>query len=366
MSGVFTVYHIMFDIATVSLYNIKDIVCLLPGLTDAGGVCSGEKVFIMIYRLEKKFGKYAIPNLMRYVTAVYILGFLVNILAPGFYSEWLMLDIDKLMKGQVWRLLTFLIQPVEYDTSSGEGLGILFMAISLYLYYFIGSTLEKLWGSFRFNVFYFSGILCNILVVVLIYLVTYIKIDIGISYPIPLDYLNMSMFLAFAVEFSEVKLLLFFIVPIKVKYIGIAMVGIYVYDILAIANVDLKTGLFMAVALCAALLNFIVFFLNTKKYRGKGTMKNLKRRFEYQTGVKKGNTEAEVVSNNQAGKRVITRHRCVVCGRTELDDPDLEFRFCSKCEGNYEYCMDHLYTHVHVVREKVQNDPADTDAEKTE
>lgn len=326
----------------------------------------GEIVFIMIYRLEKKFGKYAIPNLMRYVTVVYILGFLVSILAPSFYSEWLMLDIDKLMKGQVWRLLTFLIQPVEYDNSAGAGFGILFMAISLYLYYFIGSTLEKLWGSFRFNVFYFSGILCNILVVVLIYLVTYFKIGFGISYPIPLDYLNMSMFLAFAVEFSEVKLLLFFIIPIKVKYIGIAMVGIYIYDIILIASADFKTGIFMAIALCAALLNFIVFFLNTRKYRTKGTMKNLKRRFEYQTGVKKGNSEAEIIGNDQAGKRVITRHRCVVCGRTELDDPELEFRFCSKCEGNYEYCMDHLYTHVHVVREKVQSDTSDANADKSE
>lgn len=321
----------------------------------------------MIYRLEKKFGKYAIPNLMRYVTAVYILGFLVACMAPEFYVKWLMLDIDKVLHGQVWRLVTFLIQPVEYDASAGAATGILFMAISLYLYYFIGNTLERLWGSFRFNVFYFSGILCNILLVVLIYIITYFVSGHGISFPVSLDYLNMSMFLAFAVEFSDVRLLLFFIFPIKVKYIGIIMAGIYVYDIILSMQINgLVVGLCQAAALAIAMLNFLVFFISTRNYR-KGKLKNLKRRFEYQTGVRRGEREAEVVGTGSAGKTVITRHRCVVCGRTELDDPNLEFRFCSKCEGDYEYCMDHLYTHVHVVREKIDgNAPKTSDEESGE
>lgn len=308
----------------------------------------------MIYRLEKKFGKYAIKNLMRYVTAAYILGWLISMMSPSFYTDWLMFDVEKVfLKGQVWRLLTFLIQPITYDTESG--IDILFMLISLYLYYFIGTTLERLWGSFRFNLFYFSGILFNIIAVLIIYAGTLVVWGGGYSYPIPLDYINLSMFLAFSVEFSEVSLLLFFIIPVKVKYIGIIYALIHVYSIVTLLLSGQALGVYMAVAFIVAVLNFVLFFINTRKYR-KGAMKHLKRRFEYATEVRKGEREAQVVGTASSGKTVITRHRCVVCGRTELDDPELEFRFCSKCEGNYEYCMDHLYTHVHVVREKKDAD----------
>ncbi|MBO7649912.1 MAG: hypothetical protein J6S79_04125 [Lachnospiraceae bacterium] len=303
----------------------------------------------MIYRLEKKFGKYAIPNLMRYVTAMYIIGWVISLVSPGFYTEWLMLDIDKVLKGQVWRFFTFLIQPVE--ASTGSPFDIVFMLISLYLYYFIGTMLERLWGSFRFNLFYFSGILFNILAVVIIYVGCLLYYGSGYSYGISLDYINLSMFLAFAVEFGEISLLLFFILPIKVKYIGIIYAAITVIQIAELLLSGSVIGVYMAVAFAVAMLNFIIFFINSRTYRKPIMRMRMKQRFAYAAAVKKGEKEAQVVSTGQSGKTVITRHRCVVCGRTELDDPELEFRFCSKCEGNYEYCMDHLYTHVHVVRE---------------
>ena len=118
----------------------------------------------MIYRLEKKFGKYAIKNLMRYVTVMYIVGWVISFVSPDFYKDWLMLDIDKVLKGQVWRFFTFLIQPVEKGEQ--DGMYIVISIIELYLYYFVGSMLERLWGSFRFNVYFFSGIIFNILAVV--------------------------------------------------------------------------------------------------------------------------------------------------------------------------------------------------------
>ncbi len=309
----------------------------------------------MIYRLEKKFGKYAIKNLMMYITAAYILGWLISMMSPQFYYDWLMLDVEKVfLKGQVWRLFTFIIQPIS---ATNDGMDIVFMLISLYLYFFIGQMLERMWGSFRFNVFYFSGILFNILAVVIIYFGSYFVLGHGYSFPIGLEYINLSMFLAFSVEFAEVSLLLFFLVPVKVKYIGIVYAIIHVIDIVSVLAEDEALGIYKAIALVVAILNFLLFFFGTRKYRA-GRMKHLKRRFEYVSDVQKGEREARVVGTGQGGKTVITRHRCVVCGRTELDDPELEFRFCSKCEGNYEYCMDHLYTHVHVVREQ-KNDAQD-------
>ncbi len=311
----------------------------------------------MIYRLEKKFGKYAVTNLMRYITAMYIIGWIISYVSPAFYAEWLMLDIDKVAKGQVWRFFTFLIQPI--DATTGSPFDILFMLISIYLYYFIGTMLERLWGSFRFNLFYFSGILFNILAVLIIYFGTYLYYGVGTSFPISLDFINLSMFLAFAVEFGEISLLLFFLIPVKVKYIGIVYAVIVILQILGELFSGDPIGVYRAIAFSVAMLNFIIFFINSRTYRKVG-VGNMKRRFNYAASVRKGEKEAQVVGTNSAGKTVITRHRCVVCGRTELDDPELEFRFCSKCEGNYEYCMDHLYTHVHVVREPKDN----TDEEK--
>ena len=89
----------------------------------------------MLEKLQRKLGKYAIPGLMKYVLIVYAVGFIVNMINPSFYYQWLMLDIDKILKGQVWRLFTFLIQPIESN--------ILFMAIMLFVYYSIGMTMER-------------------------------------------------------------------------------------------------------------------------------------------------------------------------------------------------------------------------------
>ncbi|MCQ2421827.1 MAG: rhomboid family intramembrane serine protease [Lachnospiraceae bacterium] len=304
----------------------------------------------MLYRLEKKFGRFAIKNLMVYVTAMYVIGWLISVLSPGFYINWLSLDVNKVLKGEVWRLVTFLIQPVE--ASSGGGMGMLFMLISLYLYYFIGRTLEGLWGSFRFNLFYFSGIFFNIIAVFITYFATLSIYGYGVSIWVTLDYINLSLFLAFAVEFSEVSLLLFFILPVKVKYIGIVYAAFHIFSILELLFSGEALGVYEAIALTVAMLNFIIFFFSTRKLK-KGSVKQAKRRFTYVTEVRRGEREAKQTSVNAEGRSVVSRHRCMVCGRTELDDPELEFRFCSKCEGEFEYCMDHLYTHVHVVREKV-------------
>lgn len=297
----------------------------------------------MISKTERKFGRYAIHNLMLYVIGLYIAGYIIYMISPEFYYNWLMLDIDKLLKGQVWRLVTFLIQPMANEN-------VFFAAISLYLYYMIGSNLERKWGSFRFNVFYISGVICNILAVVIIYLVTYFALGVHYSYPIGLEYLNLSLFLAFSVEYSDVQLLLFFVLPIKVKWLGIVYGVFYAYDIIRLiaqAWGDRTLMLYAigcASALLVAMLNFVIFFFRNRKERKERGA----RRKAYTEGVERGYTYGSVGKNPQTGRAVITRHKCAICGRTELDGDDLEFRFCSKCSGSYEYCMEHLFTHQHV------------------
>ena len=138
-------------------------------------------------------------------------------------------------------------------------------------------------------------------------------------------YVNMSIFLAFAATFPEVQVLLMFIIPIKVKWLGI------LYGVLLAVN--LFRVMYSAVLQWSSLLNFVVFWL-TSRGRIHMSPKQVKRRQEFKREVRRSSG--------------VTKHKCAICGRTEQDSPDLEFRFCSKCEGNYEYCQDHLFTHQHV------------------
>ena len=139
-------------------------------------------------------------------------------------------------------------------------------------------------------------------------------------------YVNMSIFLAFAATYPNMQILLFFFIPIKVKILGIIYGAMLILGFLA-GSIDRK------VVIAASLMNFIVFFI-TGRGKVHMTPRQAKRRQEFKREVKKTTK--------------VTRHKCAVCGRTEETNPELEFRFCSKCDGNYEYCQDHLFTHSHV------------------
>ena len=277
---------------------------------------------------------------MLYVVIVYALGFVISRISPDFYYEYLMLDIDKLLKGQVWRLVTFVIQPMDDN--------LLLMMLLLYVYYSIGMSLEHVWGTFRFNLYYFMGIFFNFLAVVIIYIITRIALGSGVSYPISLSYLNLSMLLAFAATFPNAEFRLMFLIPVKAKYL---MVGYFIllgYSIIqAFAVGGLWFGIFISVSILVSMANFFIYFMMIKSYL---SPRNIKRKVDftmkYRTGARAAKPNSTV--DPATGHKIITRHKCAVCGRTELDGDNLEFRFCTKCNGNYEYCQDHLFTHEHI------------------
>jgi uncharacterized paraquat-inducible protein A len=144
----------------------------------------------------------------------------------------------------------------------------------------------------------------------------------------------MSIFLAFAATFPNVQVLLMFIIPIKVKWLGVVYAVFLLYEFV-------NTWMISKVSIIASLLNFIVFFLLTRRGLGmRISPKQVKRRHDFQREVKK------------AKPMSVARHKCAICGITEEADEDETFRFCSKCEGNYEYCSKHIYTHVHVKKDE--------------
>lgn len=296
-------------------------------------------------RLERRFGRFAIPNLIRYIIALYILGTVINIVNPSFYYQWLMLDIGRVLDGQIWRLITFIIYPMDSNP--------IFLFFELYLYYMIGTSLENAWGSFRFNLYYVSGILFTIAAAFLFYFGTWLIIGTPVSgYGFGMEYINRSMFFAFAALYPNIQFLLFFIIPVKVKYLGYLYGGLLIIQvILGFIQNGMLWGSLQMLVILASFANFLWFFLSTRNYR-RISPGEFRRRAAYKKQIRNAKHTGNVVQFN--GRKREARHRCAVCGRTEFDDENLEFRFCSKCDGNYEYCMDHLYTHEHVHKKENQ------------
>lgn len=304
-------------------------------------------------KMERKYGKYAIRNLPLYTTIIYAAGFLISMLWPG-VSGVLSLNVHAIFQGQIWRLFTWILIP--------EDSNIFFALITMYFYFSVGRTLERTWGSFLYNVYYFSGLIWTIVGAFLlfgyleifgqeylqmyeVYAATYGELPAlyggswayyMISSMFGIYYIHMSIFLAFAMTYPDMQVYLFFILPIKVKVLGIIYVIILGYSVLMGFLSGVNTGVIQLVVIGMSLLNTILFFLIFKTRLGKRSPKQMKRQHDYKVKVK-------AASN-------VTRHKCAICGRTEQHDPNLAFRYCSKCEGNYEYCSDHLFTHEHVKR----------------
>ena len=279
-------------------------------------------------KLEKKCSRFAIKHLMNYIIVIYIIGLFISWMYPEVYTKYLALDAAMILRGEVWRIFSFLlISPTNSP---------FFAIFSLYLYYILGRTLENVWGPFRFNIYYFSGVLFTVLAAIIIYKVT------GVSYTgISTYYINMSLFLAFATVIPDMQLLFMFLIPIKMKYLAYLDVAFLLYEIV-IGNGATR------ISIVVSLMNFILYFFVFMRDKNI-TAKNVFRRMEYQRKAESGRYAAPESGPAPVHHTVITRHRCAVCGKTELTDPDMEFRFCSKCRGDYEYCSDHIKDHMHVV-----------------
>ncbi|MCR5830349.1 MAG: rhomboid family intramembrane serine protease [Lachnospiraceae bacterium] len=309
----------------------------------------------MVEKLIKKWEKHAIPGFMRYIVILYAAGFLLGMINPVFYYEWLMLDFDKVFEGQVWRLVTFIIQPINQSN-------IFIEAIMLFVYYSIGTSIERIRGTARFNLFYFNGVIINIICQALFYGVANLLHETRDALPlfdypaVSLSYFNMTLFLALAIMLPDMTFLLMFFIPVKAKY----FVFIYVIEFGIELYYSFRMGWFSGVCtlvmILAAVFNMLLFYrpwgssIPGQRKRRKEFERVFMSGMQYRPTGNSGNAQQSNGSGNVypfPGNN-ITRHKCAVCGRTEKDGDDLEFRFCSKCNGNYEYCQDHINNHTHI------------------
>lgn len=286
-----------------------------------------KKIYEAVDRFCARHPHFGISNLMRYIVignvAVYLLMMLTRN-ADANALNFLTFNLGSLLHGEIWRVITFIFVP-NYG-------GVFWLLIALYFYYWIGSTLEREWGTAKFNLYYFSGVLLTVIGTVLASLIAGVNFTIAGT-----EYVNLSMFLAFALLFPDTQVLLFFIIPIKMKWLAILDGALFAFDIFSALISGNWAGVVLPVV---ALLNFFVFiypevhyFAERKKYQ------HSRQTVHFKQAVKQ--------QQQQRGYH----HKCAVCGKTDTDYPDLQFRYCSKCAGYHCYCQDHIFTHVHFTEE---------------
>lgn len=258
-------------------------------------------------KLERKIGRFAIKGLMYYIVVLNMTVFLLY-----FFDQTrpvldkLYLDPQLIMKGELWRLITFIFIPPNFQ--------VIWILVTLYFYYMIGTNLEHEWGSFKFNVYYLIGMLGTIGAAF---------VTGGGSTGL---YLNLSLFFAFERIYPNYEILLFFLIPVKIKYLAWLNWAFFGFTIIApVFPLSIK------LAAAVSLANYFIFF-------GKDIFVSLKT--GRQSHYNRKNYSYNIPKN-------FSIHKCTICGMTEKDDPNMDFRYCSKCEGDYEYCIDHLTAHEH-------------------
>ncbi len=276
-----------------------------------------------IDKMERKLGRYAIHGLMKYVIACYIAGYVIAFAVPDFLNVITLEPYLVFHQGQVWRLISWVLIPPSRSN-------IIFVVIMLILYYQLGTVLEQTWGAFRFNLYIFGGVIFTILGALLLYVILGVNTPVSIGSSFSTYYINMTIFLAFAVCYPDMRVMLYFLIPIRMKWMALVYGVLIVYEFVTCGSWAVRVAIF------ASILNFLIFFLVTRNLKAYSP-KEMRR---------KKNFKKQVRQPRNGGAAYI--HKCAICGRTELDDPNLQFRFCSRCKGNFEYCQDHLFTHKHV------------------
>ncbi len=259
---------------------------------------------------------FGIPRLMLYLIIGNALVYLFTMMdRTGMLAWYLCLAPDRLLKGEIWRLVTFVFVP-----NTGR---LIFLVIELYFYYLIGSTLERAWGVGKFTVYYLCGMAITVVYGILASLIT------GRSLALTGSYLSLSMFFVYATLWPDNQVLLFFFIPVKVKWLAWFEAAVFLLTMITGRTLLPLVGLANYFLFCgSSLLASLKFFRMRNRSQARQFRRNVKR-----------------AENGQDG-RTYTR-KCAVCGRTDTDYPELEFRYCSQCVGYHCFCADHIHSHVH-------------------
>ena len=268
-----------------------------------------------------------IPNLMLYIAigtaVVYFLS-----LADKSNTLYFVLCFNRelILRGQIWRLFTYV-----FTYSAGNAL---IMVLSLFCYFSLGRAMENTWGTFRFNLFYLTGVLL---------MDVFCMLFGGTA---SVFYLNLSLLIGFATLYPNAQFLLFYIIPVRAWILGLFYLGITIYNVVQLSLAGyFPLNLFPLIAIA----NYFLFF-------GKDVVNviplNWRIRMSRKTKSRPVKNTGTIPFPKAAPKSAPARenytHKCSVCGRTDVTNPELEFRYCSRCNGYHCYCEDHINNHTHI------------------
>ena len=259
-----------------------------------------------------------IPNLMLYIVLGTAVVYIMSQMSGNYFLyNLLVFNRTLILQGQIWRLITY---PLTYNIRN-----LLLMAVSLFCYYSLGRVMEQVWGTLRFNLFYFTGV---------------VMMDIWCMIfggQASVTYLNLSLFLGFATMYPDSQFLLFFIIPVKAWLFALIDLGIVLMDLITL---PFPYNFFSVISLA----NYFLFF-------GKDVLNLVPRSWQVKFKSRgKGRHQPKVIhfDAEKTKKTPDYTHRCTVCGRTDVTNPELEFRYCSRCHGYYCYCEEHISNHSHI------------------
>ena len=274
-----------------------------------------------------------IPNLMLYITLGSAVVYVLSLMDDSYLLyRILCFDRDAILQGQVWRLFTYVF---TYEAG-----GILLTAVSLLCYFSLGRAMENVWGTLRFNLFYLTGVV----------MMDIFCLIFGGSASV--YYLNLSLFLGYATLYPNAHFLLFFIIPVKAWIFALIDLAVTFYDVINMtASGYFPYSLFPLIALA----NYFLFFgkdvVNVIPVSWRINARRLFRKKSGKAVPKKTGPIPFTAGSYQASTATVKQpytHKCTVCGRTDVTDPELEFRYCSRCNGYHCYCQDHINNHTHV------------------
>ena len=287
-----------------------------------------------------------IPNLMLYIAIGNAIVLILSLFNGGdALFSLLSFDKTKILQGQIWRLVTFVF------TQSGTGI---FSLIFLYFFYMLGRYVELRMGTFKFNLFYLSGvILMDIFAMIFCpivpsgpvsqeeytYLLSTVPVYLNMAY-----YLHLSLLLTFATTNPDAQFLILFIIPVKAWIMALLYLVLIVAEIfnLSYPVFYFPHNLFPLVALA----NYLLF-------TGRDIVNLIPVQWRHRPKQKAATNHTSGPIPFQRPTRESVRrpeynHRCTVCGRTDISNPELEFRYCSRCNGYYCYCQEHISNHTHI------------------
>ena len=300
-----------------------------------------------LHRFLQKNRNKGIPNVMLYLSIINAVLCLYSYFTQNavIYAT-LRFNMSEILRGQVWRCFTWIL---TYGMSaySGGGLGLLYLVFYILFHKWLGEVLEAVWGPFRVNIYYFGGVLLTAVAAVIFGLIWKIPVLVDAYY------MNISLMLAVATLIPEERIMLFGIFPLKMRWLAILDIALILLSLYT--NVRPYSGealwmvfLIYGTAPVISLVNYVLHFGKDvgRLFPVKRSLHQKKRQIEFKRATRP-NPDWAKNYRSKTGEQPY-RHKCTVCGRTDRTDPNLEFRYCSRCKGYFCYCVDHINQHTHI------------------